>query len=43
MAEPIAAHEEHKILEAPVFGSRWVPRWCTTCNVKLEPREETDA
>lgn len=43
MAEPIADHQGHKTLEEPTWASRWVRRWCTTCGVRLEPREEHDA
>lgn len=40
MAEPIAAHADHKIIEAPTFASAWVRRWCVSCDVDLEPRKE---
>jgi hypothetical protein len=40
--EAEGAHEGHKIVEIPTFASSLIGRRCTTCNVELEPREDTD-
>lgn len=33
-------HKGHRIVEQPRAASTRVPRWCTTCEVQLEPREQ---
>lgn len=40
---PTVAHEGHHVIENATYASRWIRRWCGTCDIEIEPREATDA